>query len=731
MRATFRPAGQLRRLMRPAGTTAPRPYPYDRYRSRAIGLTAVVALLVGALAVVLNGPAAQATPAAKTQTAAATSGGIKVAYYDQWSIYQNAFYPKALDTEGLAGKLDYLIYDFENIDPANLTCFEATKATDPDPGGESDPNAGDGAGDQFADYQKTFDGSISVDGSSDTWNQPLAGNFHQLQELKKKYPHLKILLSLGGWTYSKYFSDVAATSASRQKFVSSCVDMFIKGDIPASGGYGGPGTAAGIFDGFDIDWEYPASPAGHLGNHYSPNDTANYTALLAEFRSELDAQGAAGGTSQAGGSGGGKRYTLSAALPGGQDKAAKVQTDRIGRYLDFADLMTYDMHGAWDTTGPTNFQDPLYPSASDPSGTIPPGGEKYDIDSVVKGYINGDSAYGIPGGFPAAKINLGIPFYYRGWTGVPAGGDHGLYQSATGPSAGHTLSGNVPGVAMYKELTGVVDNPSDTFWDPTTQSAWFYDGTNFYGGESPQSVQARADYIHCNALGGAMMFSLYDLDPSAKLFNAVVDDVNGSAATCSGGGGTTGGTTSGGTTTGGTTTGGTTTGGTTTGGTTTGGTTTGGTTTGGTTTGGTTTGSTTGGTGGGAIVVNGDFESGALSPWTCTGGTGSVVSSPVHGGAHALAGAASNSDDAQCSQTVTVQPGHTYTLSGYVRGSYVYLGVTGTGTTDTSIWTPGTGGSYAQLKTAFTTGASTTSVTVWVHGWYGQGTYYADDIGVA
>ncbi|NUP39789.1 MAG: glycoside hydrolase family 18 protein, partial [Streptomyces sp.] len=495
-------------------------------RQSLTGLVAVMGLVAGVLAVLVNGPSASAAPAGDASAkaaAAATSGGLKVAYYDQWSIYQNAFYPKALDTEGLAGKLDYLIYDFENIDPTNLTCFETTKATDPDPAGENDPNAGDGAGDQFADYQKSFDSSISVDGTSDVYNQPIAGNFHQLQELKKKYPNLKILLSLGGWTYSKYFSDAAATAASRQKFVSSCVDMFIKGNIPASGGYGGPGTAAGIFDGFDIDWEYPGSSGGHLGNHYSTADKANFTSLLAEFRSELNTQGSADG----------KHYALSAALPGGQDKVAQVQTDQIGQYLDFGDVMTYDMHGAWDTTGPTNFQDPLYPSPNDPSTAIPPGSEKYVIDSVIKGYTNGDSAYGIPGGFPANKINLGIPFYYRGWTGVAAGSNHGLYQSASGPSAGHTLSGNVPGVAMYKELTGVVDNPADTFWDPTTQSAWFYDGTNFYGGESSQSIQARADYIHCNGLAGAMMFSLYDLDPQTKLFNNVVTDVNGSASGCS------------------------------------------------------------------------------------------------------------------------------------------------------------------------------------------------------
>ncbi|MBX6372540.1 MAG: glycoside hydrolase family 18 protein, partial [Acidothermus sp.] len=445
-----------------------------------------------------------------TTTAQAASGGIKVAYYDQWSIYLNAYYPKNLDTSGIAGKLDFLIYDFENIDPTTLKCFEATKAADQN---ESNPNAGDGAGDQFADMDKMFGADISVNGQADVWGQPIAGNFHQLQELKAKYPNLKILLSIGGWTYSKYFSDVAATDASRKTFVSSCIDMFIKGNLPVdSSGFGGQGVIAGLFDGIDIDWEYPASPDGHVGNHYSPADTANFTALLAEFRSELDAYGASVG----------RKMYLTAALPSGQDKIRLIQTDKIGQYLDFADIMTYDMHGGWESTGPTNFQDPLFDSPNDPSTPVPPGNEHYAIDNAIRAYTQGDAAYGIPGGFPAAKINIGVPFYYRGWTGVPAGANHGLYQPATGPSAGHQYSGNVPGIAMYKELLGVVDNPSYTFWDPVTQSAWFYDGTNFYTGESAQSIRARTDYVHCKGLGGVMMFSLYDLDPAATLFNQVV-----------------------------------------------------------------------------------------------------------------------------------------------------------------------------------------------------------------
>lgn len=123
------------------------------------------------------------------------------------------------------------------------------------------------------------------------------------------------------------------------------------------------------------------------------------------------------------------------------------------------------------------------------------------------------------------------------------------------------------------------------------------------------------------------------------------------------------------------------------------------------------------------ILTNPGLESGSLSPWSCTGNLGSVVSSPVHSGSKALAGAVSSSDNAKCSQTVAVKPNTAYTLSGWVRGSYVYLGVDG----GASTWTSSPS-AYAQLSVGFTTGASQTSATIYTHGWYAQGTYYADDI---
>ncbi|MFF9178816.1 chitinase [Streptomyces sp. NPDC014793] len=125
---------------------------------------------------------------------------------------------------------------------------------------------------------------------------------------------------------------------------------------------------------------------------------------------------------------------------------------------------------------------------------------------------------------------------------------------------------------------------------------------------------------------------------------------------------------------------------------------------------------------------NAGFESG-LGNWTCTAASGTTVSSPVHSGAAALKATPAGQDNAQCTQSVAVKPNSTYSLSGWVQGGYTYLGVTGTGTTDVSTWTPDTT-SWKQLSTTFTTGASTTSVTVYTHGWYGQAAYYADDISV-
>ncbi|MGV2921180.1 chitinase [Streptomyces alfalfae] len=128
------------------------------------------------------------------------------------------------------------------------------------------------------------------------------------------------------------------------------------------------------------------------------------------------------------------------------------------------------------------------------------------------------------------------------------------------------------------------------------------------------------------------------------------------------------------------------------------------------------------------VAKNAGFES-DLSDWTCAANSGAAVTSPVHGGAKALKATPSGQGTAECSQIVKVKPNSTYKLSSWVQGSYAYLGARGTGTTDVSTWTPGNS-SWQQLSTSFTTGANTTSVTVYTHGWYGQSAYYVDDVSV-
>jgi GH18 family chitinase len=416
----------------------------------------------------------------------------RVGYYTSWSTYANAFYPKNLDTEGIAGKLTILDYAFENIDPVNLTCMEANKASVSD---ENSTDGNDGSSDAYADYQKEYTSDNSVDGSSDTWSQPLRGNFNQLKELKAKYPNLKILVSLGGWTYSKYFSDAAATDASRKKFVSSCIDMYIKGNLPTgiSGDpAGGTGAAAGIFDGFDIDWEFPGSSNGHLGNHVSAQDGANYTALLNEFRTELDALG-------------GKHYTLTAALPAGPADINQLDIPSVANALDLGDVETYDMHGAFETNGPTNFQAPLYDTPASPAF-----GTGLTVNDAITHYLNS--------GYPADKLTLGVPFYGRGWTGVPDGGQHGRYQTVTGPTAAFSFS-QQPGVADWKELEAA-GLTSSYYYDQDTKSTWIYDGTNFWSIETPDSLTDKRQYIKDRGLAGIMMYSLEADDANSTLLNA-------------------------------------------------------------------------------------------------------------------------------------------------------------------------------------------------------------------
>ncbi|GAB1824169.1 glycosyl hydrolase family 18 protein [Herbidospora sp. RD11066] len=342
------------------------------------------------------------------------SGYAKVGYFVQWGIYGRQYFVRNLDTTGAAAKLTHLNYAFGNIDPVNLTCLQGvTRGTTANP---QDPNQGDGSGDADADYGRPFSAAQSVDGVADTGWEALRGNFNQLKKLKAKHPHLKVLISLGGWTYSKYFSDVAATDAARKKFVTSCLDIYIKGNLPMAGGAGGPGVAAGIFDGIDLDWEWPGAE-GHPGNHVSPADKANNTLLIAEFRRQLDALGAQTG----------KRYQLTAFTPADPVKvAAGWDLPEVAKSLDIFNVQGYDFHGAgsdnsWEPNR-TGHQGNLYADVDDPYNF------HFSVENAVNVYTNA--------GVSPRKLTIGLAFYGRGWQGVADGGKFGEWQTATGASQG-------------------------------------------------------------------------------------------------------------------------------------------------------------------------------------------------------------------------------------------------------------------------------------------------------
>jgi chitinase len=444
-------------------------------RRRILGrmaATAATLSLVAVLPAVTGGSTAQAHGG----HAPAKPSYRSVGYFTQWGIYARNYQVKNVQTSGTAGKLTHLNYAFANIG-ADGKCFEANVA---------------GEGDAWADYQHPVDAATSVDGTADTADQPLAGNFNQLRELKAKNPTLKVLISIGGWGWSTHFSDAAGTPASRQALVSSCLDIFIKGNLPLLDGKGGPGSAAGLFDGVDIDWEWPGS-SGDVDTVYRPEDKQNFTALAAEFRKQLDAYGRHTR----------KHYDLSAFLPAAPAKIdAGFEVKKIFKYLDFGTVQGYDFHGPYETG--TNQQSALRAPRNSPVAN-----DFSDTQAI------GDWLHR---GAPARRLVLGVPFYGQGWTGVPDGGTAGLFQPSTGPAPATWQAGNED----YHALKALAASGAYAVHRDTRNGfAWLYDGTNFWTYDDPQVLAAKTAYIRAAHLGGAMVWSLDGDTPDGELISTL------------------------------------------------------------------------------------------------------------------------------------------------------------------------------------------------------------------
>ncbi len=361
--------------------------------------------------------------------------GQVVGYFMQWGVYSANYHVKNIATSGSADRLTRINYAFGNV--VNNECQ---------------------IGDAYADYDKFYNAGASVDGVSDSWDPgALRGSFNQLRKLKLLYPHLKVLISLGGWTWSSGFSD-AALPANRVAFVQSCIDLFINDP-----------RWVGLFDGIDVDWEYP----GVCGNtcNFRPEDKQNFTALLAEFRSQLDATAPS--------------LLLTIAAPAGEAKVDEIEVPGVSAIVDAVNLMTYDFHGTWENQ--TGLHSALYPTTLDPAATL-----NLSAHEVTSLYL--------ARGAPAAKLILGIPFYGYGWEGVPATND-GLWQSSTGPAPATTTAGT----ENYDNLKAL---GYPRFFDTDTQAAWLFDSGVFWTFDGPQVMAAKRDYIQSTGLGGVMFWEL-------------------------------------------------------------------------------------------------------------------------------------------------------------------------------------------------------------------------------
>ncbi|WP_262063555.1 glycoside hydrolase family 18 chitinase [Streptomyces sp. STR69] len=375
-----------------------------------------------------------------TTTPPTTGGKVKLGYLTEWDTYVRNYQVKNLVTSGSAAKITHINYAFGNV--TNGQCA---------------------IGDAYADYQKTFTADQSVSGVADTWDQPIAGNFNQLRELKAKYPNIKILWSFGGWTWSGGFGQAAANPTA---FAQSCYNLV---EDP---------RWADIFDGIDIDWEYPNA----CGLSCDTSGAAAYKNLMAALRAKFGSNNLVTSAVTADGTSGGK---IDAA-----DYAGAAQ------YVDWYNVMTYDFFGSFGATatGPTAPHSPL----TSYTGIPTPGFTSADAIAKFKAK-----------GVPASKLLLGIGFYGRGWTGVTQDAPGG---TATGPATG-TYEQGIEDYKVLKTSCPVTGTIAGT--------AYAHCGTNWWSYDTPSTIAGKMSWAKTQGLGGAFFWEFSGDTSNGELVSAI------------------------------------------------------------------------------------------------------------------------------------------------------------------------------------------------------------------
>ncbi|GAA2559172.1 MULTISPECIES: glycoside hydrolase family 18 chitinase [Streptomyces] len=383
--------------------------------------------------------------AVKVTTTGGDDGGnpgggekINLGYFTNWGVYGRNYHVKNLVTSGSAEKITHINYAFGNVQGGKCTI-----------------------GDAYADYDKAYTADQSVDGVADTWDQPLRGNFNQLRKLKAKYPHIKVIWSFGGWTWSGGFPDAVKNPAA---FAKSCHDLV---EDP---------RWADVFDGIDLDWEYPNACGLSCDTTSAKNAFSSMMkAMRAEFGDDL----------------------VTAAVTADATDGGKIDAADYGpaaQYIDWYNVMTYDFFGAWAKNGPTAPHSPL---------------TSYD-GIPQQGFTSADAIAKFKAkGVPASKLLLGIGFYGRGWTGVTQSAPGG---TATGPATGT----HEQGIEDYKVLKN-----SCPATGTIAGTAYAHCGTNWWSYDTPATVKSKMAWAKNQGLGGAFFWEFSGDTANGELVSAI------------------------------------------------------------------------------------------------------------------------------------------------------------------------------------------------------------------
>ncbi|NUK65822.1 cellulose binding domain-containing protein [Streptomyces lunaelactis] len=368
---------------------------------------------------------------------------VKLGYFTEWGVYQRNYHVKNLVTSGSASKITHINYAFGNVSGGRCTI-----------------------GDAYADYDKAYTADQAVDGVADTWDQPLRGNFNQLRKLKAQYPHIKVLWSFGGWTWSGGFGQAAANPAA---FAQSCYDLV---EDP---------RWADVFDGIDLDWEYPTA----CGLSCDTSGPAAFKNLMQAMRAKF-----------------GTNNLVTAAVTADASSGGKIDAADYGgaaQYLNWYNVMTYDFFGAWAAQGPTAPHSPLtsYPG-------IPQAGFN-SAEAIAKFKAKG---------VPSAKLLLGIGFYGRGWTGVTQATPGG---TATGPAPGTYEQG----IEDYKVLKS-----SCPATGTIAGTAYAKCGSNWWSYDTAATVNSKMSWAKSQGLGGAFFWEFSGDTTNGELVGAINSGLN-------------------------------------------------------------------------------------------------------------------------------------------------------------------------------------------------------------